>query len=278
MIPIISNREVAPNIYEMVVENKVLARRAHAGQFLIVMADEQGERIPLTIADYDAATGAVTMVIMAIGTSTRKLVKLGAGDSLYAMIGPLGNASEIDHFGTVVMVAGGVGAAPIYPIARSLSEAGNRVITIQGSRNKELLFWIDKLSSVSDEHIVTTDDGSFGRKALVTEPLKELLEKGGIGCVYTIGPAIMMKFCAETCRPFGVRTIASLNSIMIDGTGMCGGCRVRVGGETKFTCVDGPEFDALAIDWSIAMARQKSFCEAEKCSLERYVQLNGVKE
>lgn len=278
MIPIISNREVAPNIYEMVVENKVLARRAHAGQFLIVMADEQGERIPLTIADYDAATGAVTMVIMAIGTSTRKLVKLGAGDSLYAMIGPLGNASEIDHFGTVVMVAGGVGAAPIYPIARSLSEAGNRVITIQGSRNKELLFWVDKLSSVSDEHIVTTDDGSFGRKALVTEPLKELLEKGGVGCVYTIGPAIMMKFCAETCRPFGVRTIASLNSIMIDGTGMCGGCRVRVGGETKFTCVDGPEFDALAIDWSIAMARQKSFCEAEKCSLERYVQLNGVKE
>ena len=194
------------------------------------------------------------------------------------MIGPLGNASEIDHFGTVVMVAGGVGAAPIYPIARSLSEAGNRVITIQGSRNKELLFWVDKLSSVSDEHIVTTDDRSFGRKALVTEPLKELLEKGGVGCVYTIGPAIMMKFCAETCRPFGVRTIASLNSIMIDGTGMCGGCRVRVGGETKFTCVDGPEFDALAIDWSIAMARQKSFCEAEKCSLERYVQLNGVKE
>ena len=278
MIPIISNREVAPNIYEMVVENKVLARRARAGQFLIVMADEQGERVPLTIADYNAAAGTVTMVIMAIGTSTRKLVKLGAGDSLYAMIGPLGNASEIGHFGTVVMVAGGVGAAPIYPIARSLSEAGNHVITIQGSRSKELLFWVEKLSSVSDEHIVTTDDGSFGRKALVTEPLKELLEKGGVGCVYTIGPAIMMKFCAETARPFGVRTIASLNSIMIDGTGMCGGCRVRVGGETKFTCVDGPEFDALAIDWSIAMARQKSFCEAEKCSLERYVRLNGVKE
>ena len=278
MIPIISNRELAPNIYEMVVENKVLARRARAGQFLIVMPDEHGERIPLTIADYDAVSGAVTMVIMAIGTSTRKLVKLRAGDSLYAMIGPLGNASEIEKFGTVVMVAGGVGAAPIYPIARSLSEAGNRVITIQGSRNKELLFWVDKLASVSDEHIVTTDDGSFGRKALVTEPLKELLEKGGVGCVYTIGPAIMMKFCAETARPFGVRTIASLNSIMIDGTGMCGGCRVRVGGKTKFTCVDGPEFDALAIDWSIAMARQKSFCEAEKCSLERYVQLNGVNQ
>ncbi len=277
MVPIISNRELAPNIYEMVVDNKQLARRARAGQFLIVMPDDHGERVPLTIADYDADAGTITMVVMAIGTSTRKLVKLGAGDSLYAMIGPLGNASEIENFGTAVMVAGGVGAAPIFPIARSLSKAGNRVITIQGSRNKELLFWVDKLASVSDEHIVTTDDGSFGRKALVTEPLRELLEKGGIGCVYTIGPAIMMKFCAETVRPFGVRTIASLNSIMIDGTGMCGGCRVRVGGQTKFTCVDGPEFDALAIDWSIAMARQKSFCEAEKCSLERYVEQSGIK-
>ena len=277
MVPIILNREVAPNIYEMVVENKVLACRANAGQFLIVMADEYGERIPLTIADYDAESGMITMVIMAVGTSTRKLVKLGVGDSLYAMIGPLGNASEIQNFGTVVLVAGGVGAAPMYPIARSLSEAGNHVITIQGSRSKELLFWVDKLASVSNEHIITTDDGSFGRKALVTEPLRELLEQGGIGSVYTIGPAIMMKFCAETARPFGVRTIASLNSIMIDGTGMCGGCRVRVGGQTKFTCVDGPEFDALAIDWSIAMARQKSFCEEEKCSLERYMQLENGK-
>ena len=277
MIPIVSNRELAPNIYEMVVENRMLARRARAGQFLIVMPDDHGERIPLTIADYDIEAGTITMVIMAIGTSTRKLVKLGAGDSLYAMLGPLGNASEIENYGTVIMVAGGVGAAPIYPIARALSEAGNRVITIQGSRNKGLLFWVDKLASVSSEHIITTDDGSFGRKALVTEPLRELLEKETVGCVYTIGPAIMMKFCAETVRPFGVRTIASLNSIMIDGTGMCGGCRVRVGGETKFTCVDGPEFDALAIDWSIATARQKSFCEAEKCSLDRYVELNGTK-
>ena len=278
MIPIITNRELAPNIYEMIVENKTLARRARPGQFLIVMPDDHGERIPLTIADYDVEAGTVTMVIMAIGTSTRKLVRLGAGDSLYAMLGPLGNASEIENYGTVIMVAGGVGAAPIYPIARAFFEAGNRVITIQGSRTKDLLFWVDKLASVSSEHIVTTDDGSFGRKALVTEPLREFLEKETVGCVYSIGPAIMMKFCAETVRPFGVHAIASLNSIMIDGTGMCGGCRVRVGGETKFTCVDGPEFDALAIDWSIAMARQKSFCEAEKCSLDRYVELNGVKK
>ena len=278
MIPIISNRELAPNIYEMVVENKMLARKAQPGQFLIVMPDDHGERIPLTIADYDAEAGTVTMVIMAIGTSTRKLVKLGAGDSLYAMIGPLGNASEIDHYGTVIMVAGGVGAAPIYPIARSFFKAGNRVITIQGSRNKELLFWTDKLSSVSDEHIITTDDGSAGRKALVTEPLKELLETNqahpeasdAIHCIYTIGPAVMMKFCTETARPFGVPTVASLNSIMIDGTGMCGGCRVRVGGETRFTCVDGPEFDAFQIDWNLLMARQKTYCDDEKCSLARY--------
>ncbi len=277
MFPILSNKELVPNIYEMIVENQRLAKKAKAGQFLIVMADENGERIPLTIADYDVDAGTITMVIMAIGTSTRKLCALKAGDSLFAMIGPLGNASEIKDFGTVVMVAGGVGTAPIYPIARSFQKAGNKVISIQGARNKDLLFWTDKLASVSDEHIVTTDDGSFGRKALVTEPLKELLEKGGIGCVYTIGPAIMMKFCAETVRPFpGVECVASLNAIMIDGTGMCGGCRVRVGGETKFTCVDGPEFDALAIDWGIAMARQKTFCDAEKCSLNRYVETHPI--
>ncbi|MBR5627467.1 MAG: sulfide/dihydroorotate dehydrogenase-like FAD/NAD-binding protein [Thermoguttaceae bacterium] len=278
MIPILKKQELAPSIYEMVVEVPRLARKARAGYFVIVMTDEQGERIPLTIADYDAEAGTITMVIMAIGTSTKKLTALNTGDSLYAVIGPLGHCSEIRDFGTVVMVAGGVGAAPIYPIARSLKQAGNRIITIQGSRNKELLFWTDKLSSVSDEHIITTDDGSAGRKALVTEPLKELLETNqthpeasdAIHCIYTIGPAVMMKFCTETARPFGVPTVASLNSIMIDGTGMCGGCRVRVGGETRFTCVEGPEFDAFQIDWNLLMARQKTYCDDEKCSLARY--------
>jgi ferredoxin--NADP+ reductase len=241
------------------------------------MADDKGERIPLTIADFDRQAGTVTLVIMAIGTSTMKLVSLKAGSELYALIGPLGVESEIEDYGMVVMVAGGVGTAPVFPIARKLHERGNRVVSIQGARNKELLFWTDKLSSVSDTHIITTDDGSAGQKALVTEPLREILEREGksIGCVYMIGPAIMMKFCSQVVKPFGVKSVASLNSIMIDGTGMCGGCRVKIGKETKFTCVDGPEFDASQIDWDILLSRQKMYCEEEKCSLNKYKNAHG---
>ena len=271
---ILKREEIAPNIFEMVVEHPRLATKAQPGHFVIVMADENGERIPLTIADFDHSAGTMTLVVMAIGTSTRKIVQLGPSDSFHALIGPLGHASELDDFGTVVMVAGGVGTAPVFPIARALKERGNRVVSIQGARNKDLLFWVDKLAAVSDEHIVTTDDGSFGRQGLVTEPLRELLEarKPEIGCVYVIGPAIMMKFATETVRPFGVKTIASLNSVMIDGTGMCGGCRMRIGNETKFTCVDGPEFDGLAIDWDVLLSRQKIYCEEEKCSLDRHLE------
>lgn len=280
MIPILKNEEIAPNIFEMIVEHPRLAQKARPGHFVIVMPEERGERIPLTIADFDRQAGTITMVVMAVGTSTRKLIALKptkeSGQELYAMIGPLGHASELDDYGTVVMVAGGVGTAPVYPIAKALHERGNRVISIQGARSKDLLFWTDKLASVSNEHIITTDDGSAGRKALVTEPLREILDRQGdqVGCVFMIGPGIMMKFCAETVRPFGTKAFASLNSIMIDGTGMCGGCRVRVGGETKFTCVDGPEFDALAIDWDLLLSRQKMYCAEEKCSLEQYVQAN----
>lgn len=278
MFKIISKALLAPNIYELVVENPRLAQKAQPGQFVIVMADEIGERIPLTIADFDRDKGTITMVIMAIGVSTRKLVARNAGDSLFAMIGPLGQASEIKDFGTVVMVAGGVGTAPIYPIAKAFKEKGVKVVVIQGARNKELLFWEDKMAAACDEHIICTDDGSVGRKALVTEPLKELLQSRGseIGCVYTIGPAIMMKFCTLTAKPFAEGTnlecVASLNTIMIDGTGMCGGCRVKLGDKIKFTCVDGPEFDAFQIDWDSVMSRQKIYCEQEKCSLERYVE------
>ncbi len=278
MVLILKNEEIAPNIYEMIVRHPLLAQKAEPGHFVIVMPDELGERIPLTIADFDREAGSITMVVMAVGTSTRKLVALKTGENLYAMIGPLGHASELNDFGTVIMVAGGVGTAPVFPIAKALHEMGNHVISIQGSRSKDLLFWQDKLASVSDEHIVTTDDGSAGRKGLVTEPLREILQearegkRGEIGCVYMIGPAIMMKFCAKTIEPFGVKGTASLNSVMIDGTGMCGGCRVKIGGETKFTCVDGPEFDALAIDWDVLLSRQKMYHEEEKCSLNRYVQ------
>jgi ferredoxin--NADP+ reductase len=274
MFPILKNIEIAPNIFEMVVEHPRLAQKAQPGHFVIVMPEEQSERIPLTIADFDREAGTVTMVIMAIGTSTKKLVQLKAGEKLPAIIGPLGHSSELEYNGTIIMVAGGVGTAPVYPIARAFHERGNRVISIQGARNRELLFWTEKLAAVSSEHIITTDDGSAGRKALVTEPLREKLEakKDNISCVYMIGPAVMMKFCAKTIAPFGVNGIASLNSVMIDGTGMCGGCRVKIGTETKFTCVDGPEFDALAIDWDILLARQKMYCEEEQCSLNRFLE------
>ncbi|MDR2169665.1 MAG: sulfide/dihydroorotate dehydrogenase-like FAD/NAD-binding protein [Planctomycetaceae bacterium] len=281
MFRILSNIELAPNIFEMVVEHPRLAAKAAPGHFVIVMTDDSGERIPLTIADFDRQNGTITLVIMAIGVSTMKLVSLKAGAELYALIGPLGAASEIDDYGTVIMVAGGVGTAPVFPIARGLRDKGNKVISIQGARTKELLFWTEKLAAVSDTHIITTDDGSAGRKGLVTEPLRELLEGGAsgdgknkIGCAYMIGPAIMMKFCSQVVAPFGVKSVASLNSIMIDGTGMCGGCRVKVGKETKFTCVDGPEFDASQIDWDILLSRQKMYCEEEKCSLQKYKNTN----
>lgn len=272
---ILEKRELVENIYEMVVEVPRLAAKARPGQFVIVMCDEQAERIPLTIADFDASAGTITMVIMVVGTSSAKICKLNVGDELLAVMGPLGQASEIEKCGTVVMVAGGVGTAPIYPIAKAMRDLGNRVISIQGARNAGLLFWTDKLAEVSDEHIITTDDGSQGRKALVTEPLKELLEQDGdgqIGSVYAIGPAIMMKFCSATTKPFGVKTIVSLNTIMVDGTGMCGGCRVRVGDKSLFTCVDGPEFDGHLVDWDGTLDRQKIYVHEEKCSLDRYVE------
>ncbi len=272
MSRILKKFELVSGIHEIVVDAPQIAAKAQPGHFVIVMADEQGERVPLTVADFDPAQGTITLVLMVIGTSSRKLAALAAGDDFYALIGPLGHPSEIADFGTVVMVAGGVGTAPIYPIAKALHQRGNRVVSIQGARSGDLLFWQDKLAAVSDRHIVTTDDGSLGRKGLVTEPLKELLEGNGqeIGCVYAIGPAIMMKFCAETSRPSGVKTVVSLNTTMVDGTGMCGGCRVTVGEETLFTCVDGPEFDGHLVDWDTVLARQKIYIQQEKRSLDQY--------
>jgi ferredoxin--NADP+ reductase len=259
----------------MVVEAPRVARKAQPGQFIVVMTDEHGERIPLTIADFDRAAGTITMVVMIVGASSLKLSRCEVGDELFALIGPLGQPSEIENYGTALMVAGGVGTAPIYPIARALREAGSRVVTIQGARTKDLLFWTERIDSVSDQHVVMTDDGSFGRKGLVTEPLKELLEQDAgrsIGCVYAIGPTVMMKFCSLTTRPFNVKTIVSLNTVMVDGTGMCGGCRVDVGGQTRFTCADGPEFDGHLVNWDELLQRQKIYVEHESCSLKKYVE------
>ncbi len=270
------------NVHVFDVEAPAIARKAVAGQFVILRADEHGERIPLTVADYNRSSGEVTIVYMAVGTTTRKLATLKAGDYIPTMVGPLGNPTHVEKFGKVVCVGGGVGCATIFPVSRAMRDAGNHVTTIAGWRNKDLMFWEQRLRDVSDELIVCTDDGSYGRKGVVTLPLKEMLEAGERpDLVIAIGPAIMMKFVGLTTKPFGVKTVVSLNPIMIDGTGMCGGCRVQVGGETKFACVDGPEFDAHLVDWDLLFQRQRAYVDQEKQSLalyeEHFCRLDGAR-
>ena len=241
------------------------------GNFFVLKTHEQGERIPLTIADFDRGKGTITTVFQKVGKTTNHLDTFNEGDSISDVIGPLGLASHIENYGKVVCVGGGVGIAPVYPITRALKEAGNTVISIIGARNKELLFWEDKMRKVSDELIITTDDGSYGRKANVTIPLDELLVKDkDIKLVIAIGPAIMMKFVCKTTEKYNVKTIVSLNTIMVDATGMCGGCRIDVGGETKFACVDGPEFDGHKVDFDLLMARQRMYPNEEKIATETY--------
>ena len=271
MYKVLDRVDYSDDVYMQVIEAPAIAAVCQPGQFIILRIDEEGERIPLTIADFDRAAGTITIVVQAIGKTTRQLQRLGKGDSLANFIGPLGVPSEIEKLGTVVVAGGGIGVAPIYPIARALKEAGNKVIAIIAARNQSLLLWEDRMREVSDELIVTTDDGSRGRHALVTEPLKELCEAGSIDLVYAIGPGVMMKFCAKTTEPYGVKTLVSLNSIMVDGTGMCGACRCSVGGETKFVCVDGPEFDGHQVDFDQLLARQRQYLPQEKESLDAFI-------
>jgi len=269
MFRIVSRETLATKIHLFKIEAPAIARKALAGQFVVVRIDEKGERIPLTLADWDDKEGSVTLVFMEVGATTFRLALLKAGDFIADFVGPLGVPSDIENFGTVVCVAGGVGAAPIAPITKALKDKGNKIISILGARSKDLLFWEDELRSVSDRLIVTTDDGTYGRKGVVTEPLKELLESGEkVDRVIAIGPTVMMKFCALTTQPFGVKTIVSLNPIMVDGTGMCGCCRVSVGGSTRFACVDGPEFDGHQVDWDLLSARQRIYLDEEKRSFE----------
>ena len=276
MYRILLRQKLAPKIHLFKIAVAKVAGKARAGQFVIIRIDDRGERIPLTIADWDKKEGSVSLVFMEVGTTTHRLAQLKAGDSIADVVGPLGLPSHIDRFGTVACVGGGFALATIVPIARALKKAGNRVISIMGARNKELLFWQDKLAGFSDRLIVTTDDGSYGRKGVVTEPLKELLEGGEkIDRLIAIGPSIMMKFCAQTTRPFGVKTIVSLNPIMVDGTGMCGCCRVSVGGLTKFACVDGPEFDGHQGDWDLLIARQNTYRNEEEYSFDQWRRRHG---
>jgi len=265
MYKILVKQQLAPSVQLFEVAAPLIAKKAQPGQFIILRSNEDGERIPLTIADFNREKGTITLIFQEVGASTVELGQLNAGDSILDLVGPLGRATHIEKIGTVVCVGGGIGIAPVYPIARGMKEAGNEVISIIGARSKDILIYEEEMAAVSDELIITTDDGSKGRKALVTVPLKELLDSDKtISLVVTIGPVIMMKFVAETTRPYGVPTVVSLNPIMVDGTGMCGGCRVSVGNENKFACVDGPEFDGHKVDFEVLMSRQQMYKPHEK--------------
>ncbi|TAN40311.1 MAG: sulfide/dihydroorotate dehydrogenase-like FAD/NAD-binding protein [Nitrospirae bacterium] len=269
----IMKKEVLSDVVKLMeIEAPHVARKAQAGQFVIVRIDEFGERIPLTIADFNREAGTITIIFQELGKSTIQLGKLNVGDTISSFAGPLGHPTEVKNYGTVVCMGGGVGVAPIYPIARALKEAGNTVISIIGARNKELLFWEEKMRAVSDELVVCTDDGSHGRKSLVTEPLKELLENRDkkVSHVWAIGPAVMMKFVTLTTKPYDVPTTVSLNTIMIDGTGMCGGCRVLLEDGAQFVCVDGPEFNGHKVNWDSLLSRLSFYKDEEKKAMEHY--------
>ncbi len=248
-----------------------VARKVKAGQFVIVCIHEHAERIPLTLADYHADQGVITLVVQEIGKTTMEICTMHEGDRLVVISGPLGRPSDIELYGTVVCIGGGVGIAAIYPIARALHNAGNTVHSIIGARTKELLFWEDRMRLVSHSLAVCTDDGSYGRSGFVTLALEELLEAGPPPeRVWAIGPAVMMKACAEATRGYGIPTLVSLNSIMVDGTGMCGSCRVEVGEKTRFACVDGPEFDGHEVNWELLLNRQRIYLAQEKQAVERW--------
>jgi ferredoxin/flavodoxin---NADP+ reductase len=266
MHKILKKQQLSENVFLLEVEAPLIARERKAGQFIILMVDQElGERIPLTIADADPEKGTITLIFQKVGATTMRLGALNVGDDIPAILGPLGRPTEIrgengEKPGRVVCVGGGIGVAPMHPIAQALKAAGNQVTIIMGARNKGLFVMEDEMRRIAgDRLILITDDGSSGRKGVVTDPLKELCEAGEVDEVIAIGPPIMMKFCALATKPFGVKTTVSLNTIMIDGTGMCGGCRVTVGGKTRFVCVDGPEFDAHEVDWDQMIQRMGAF-------------------
>ena len=261
---ILSKKELCPNQYELVIEAPYVVRNAKAGQFIIFRAEENGERVPLTIADVNKETGALTIVFMAVGYSTKKLAEPNEGDELVDLVGPLGQPTHIEKYGTVVCLAGGYGAAPCYLIAKAFKEAGNKVYMVMGARTKELIFWQDKMKDACSELFITTDDGTLGEKGFVTGVLDRIINSEKVDYVIAVGPMPMMRAVADMTRDKGIYTEASMNPIMVDGTGMCGACRVTVGGETKFACVDGPDFNAHLIDFDEVINRTKIYKEQEQ--------------
>jgi len=268
--PIIAKTKLNNNVEEMVIQAPYVARHCEPGQFIILRVDEEGERIPLTIAEYDRKQGTVTIIYQVVGFSTQKLSQKKAGDSILDFVGPLGRPTELHAYRRVIGIGGGVGAAPLYPQLKKLSEMGVSVDLILGARSKDLIILEEKFKTFCKNIYITTDDGSYGTKGLVTDKLKELIEKGNqYDEVIAIGPLVMMKFVSLLTKPWGLKTSVSLNPIMIDGTGMCGGCRVTVGGETKFVCVDGPDFDGHQVDYDELMRRQGMYKteEAHICKI-----------
>ncbi len=276
MFKVLSTRKIASDIFEFDIEASDIAAKAQPGQFLILRLHDQGERIPLTFKDWDSEKGSVTIVFQVLGKSTMELAKLKPGDVIKDILGPLGHAPTVEQYGTAVVVAGGCGAAPALPRARQIKDAGNYLITILGARQDDLLVCELELNQISDELYITTDDGSKGTKGFVTTKLKELLESNRkINYVFTVGPPIMMKFVAETTKPFGIKTECSLNPIMVDGTGMCGACRVDVGGEMKFACVDGPEFNGHEVNFDLLITRLDTYKDQEARARETYTHKCG---
>jgi ferredoxin--NADP+ reductase len=270
MFTIIQKDDLAPTISRLVLRAPFIAPKRKPGMFVMLRINEYGERIPITLVDSDPAAGTITLIVQGIGKTTKQLLSMNVGEELSDIVGPLGNPTPIVQNKIVACVGGGLGTAELYPIARALKDVGNTVYSIVGARNKELVILEEEMKSCSDVLYITTDDGSYIRKGFVTDQLKELLDGGkGIEAIYAIGPLPMMKAVSNLTRPYGVKTYVSLNAVMVDGTGMCGGCRVSVGGTMKFACVDGPEFDGHEVDFDEILNRNRSYIDSEKISLQR---------
>ncbi|HOJ92800.1 MAG TPA: sulfide/dihydroorotate dehydrogenase-like FAD/NAD-binding protein [Dictyoglomaceae bacterium] len=276
MFDVLEKKILAPGVKLIKVSAPIIAKKSLPGQFVILRVTENGERIPLTIADKDKEKGTITIVFQEVGKTTKLLGRLEENDKILDLVGPLGNPTEIDNFGTVIGVGGGVGIAALYPILKALKETGNYVISIIGGRSRDYVIFKDEIEKISDEIYITTDDGSLGRKGFVSDVLKEILDSDKeIDRIWAVGPTIMMKVVSDVTRPFHISTIVSLNPIMVDGTGMCGGCRVTVGGKNKFTCIDGPEFDGHLVDFDELLLRLRTYKEEETLALKLFEEREG---
>lgn len=277
MNKIVDKTFLSEHVYKTVIEAPYIAKNRKAGHFVIVKLDEKGERVPLTIAEADPQAGTITLIVQIVGVTSHKLSKYKPGDTIHDLVGPLGQETHVYNAGNVLCAGGGVGIAPLLPIARAFKEAGNTVNTVLAARSKDLIILEEEMKATSDEFTIMTDDGSYGQKGLVTKGMEEILDNSKIDLAITVGPAIMMKFAAQTTQKYNVPTMASLNTIMVDGTGMCGSCRVTVDGTTNFVCVDGPEFDAHKIDYDEMLNRLSAYQDQERQDYESYLQKEQAK-